>query len=341
MKSNRRGPLRGACALLLLPLFVLQACRGGTGESAGDAGGARNSGGEAGEAGSIRIVLVTHGQSSDPFWSVVSTGAREAAEELGVRVEYQAPGTFSMVEMSQLIEAVVASGPDGLAVSIPDGNALGPSIHTALEAGVPVISLNSGDDVFRELGLHTHIGQPEYEAGYAAGERLVAAGVGRALCVNHEVGNVALDARCRGLEDAIIEGGGSARVLSVDLADPEDAQQRIVGALIRAPGLDGILTLGPAGAVPALAALEASGREKDLALGTFDLSMRVLEAIRDGRMRFAIDQQPYLQGYLAVVLLTKLIEIGVVPEGVIRSGPAFVTADNVAAVIGLVERGVR
>lgn len=333
--------MRGACALLLLPLLVLQACRGGTGESTGDAGDAANPGDGAGGAGSARIVLVTHGQSSDPFWSVVSTGASEAAKDLGVRVEYQAPGTFNMVEMSQLIEAVVASGPDGLAVSIPDGDALGPSIRAALEAGVSVVSLNSGDDVFRELGLRTHIGQPEYEAGYAAGERLAAAGVGRVLCVNHEVGNVALDARCQGLEDALSEAGGSARVLSVDLADPEDAQQRIVGALIRAPGLDGILTLGTAGAVPALAALEASGRGGDLALGTFDLSMRVLEAIRDGEMRFAIDQQPYLQGYLAVVLLAKLIEIEVVPEGVIRSGPAFVTADNVAAVIGLVERGVR
>jgi simple sugar transport system substrate-binding protein len=327
----------------LLWLLALAAC-GSPGEHGEDVG-ATDRGEPVARAETPRIVLVTHGQSADPFWSVVATGARDAGAELGLRVEYQAPGTFNMVEMSQLIDAVVASRPAGLAISIPDGDALAPSIRAASATGIPIISINSGARVFRDLGLRAHIGQPERDAGFAAGRRMAEAGVTRALCVNHEVGNIALDSRCAGLEDGLRQSGGSVRVLAVDLADPEDAQQRIRGALAREPGIDGVLTLGPAGAVPALAALamlRASGaRDATLELATFDLSLPVLEAIREGEMSFAIDQQPYLQGYLAVVLLHKAIQIGAVPDGVIRTGPAFVTGDNAADVIRLVGRGVR
>lgn len=330
----------------LVWLLALAAC-GSPGEHGehGEDVGATGRGDPTARAETPRIVLVTHGQSADPFWSVVATGARDAGAELGLRVEYQAPGTFNMVEMSQLIEAVVASRPAGLAISIPDGNALASSIRAASATGIPILSINSGARVFRDLGLRAHIGQPERDAGFAAGRRMAEAGVTRALCVNHEVGNIALDSRCAGLEDGLREAGGSVRVLAVDLADPEDAQQRIRGALARDPSIDGVLTLGPAGAVPALAALAmlraSGGRDATLELATFDLSLPVLEAIREGEMSFAIDQQPYLQGYLAVVLLHKAVQIGAVPDGVIRTGPAFVTRDNAAEVIRLVGRGVR
>jgi simple sugar transport system substrate-binding protein len=324
-------------------LLALAAC-GSPGERGEDIGAA-DRGDPTAQVETPRIVLVTHGQSADPFWSVVATGARDAGVELGLRVEYQAPGSFNMVEMSQLIDAVVASRPQGLAISIPDGDALAPSIRAAAAAGIPILSINSGARVFRDLGLRAHIGQPERDAGLAAGRRMAEAGVTRALCVNHEVGNIALDGRCAGLEDGLREAGGSALVLAVDLADPEDAQQRIRGALARDPGIDGVLALGPAGAVPALAALAmaraSGGLDTTLELATFDLSLPVLEAIREGEMSFAIDQQPYLQGYLAVVLLHKAVQIGAFPDGVIRTGPAFVTGDNAAEVIRLVGRGVR
>jgi simple sugar transport system substrate-binding protein len=333
----------------LILLLALAACgspgeRGRDGER-GENVGATDRGDAIARAETPRIVLVTHGQSADPFWSVVATGARDAGTELGLRVEYQAPGTFNMVEMSQLIEAVAASRPEGLAISIPDGDALAPSIRAAAAAGIPILSINSGARVFRDLGLRAHVGQPERDAGFAAGRRMAEVGVTRALCVNHEVGNIALDSRCAGLEDGLREAGGSMLVLAVDLADPEDAQQRIRGALARDPGIDGLLTLGPAGAVPALSAVAvmrtSGGLDTTLELATFDLSLPVLEAIREGEMSFAIDQQPYLQGYLAVVLLHKAIQIGAFPDGVIRTGPAFVTGDNAAEVIRLVGQGVR
>lgn len=291
----------------------------------------------------VRIVVVTHGQASDPFWSIVANGVADAAEDLGVRVDYQAPVTFDMVRMSEMIDAAVVARPAGLVVSVPDADALGASLRAAVQAGVPVLSINAGADAWRSLGLLAHIGQTEYESGFAGGERLAGAGARSVLCVNHEVGNVSQDERCRGLADALAAAGGETTVLAVDLADPDDAQQRVANALATRPALDGVLTLGPGGAVPTLAALRETGRLESIAFGTFDLGPEVLEALRDGDMRFAIDQQPYLQGYLGVVALVKYLETGTIPGGgeIVRTGPSFVTQATAADVMRLTEQGIR
>lgn len=314
---------------LLLLLLALTACQ----PAADDDGSAR--------AG-MRIVFVTHGQSADPFWSVVSNGARDAADDMGVSVQYQAPSRFDMVEMANLIRSATAARPDGLVVSIPDPAALAAAIQAAVAADIPVVSINSGADAYRELGVLVHVGQTEYEAGFAGGERLARAGVQRALCINHEVGNAAQDQRCRGLADALAQAGAAATVLGVNLADPDDTQQRIANALRGDAAIDGMLTLGPAAADPALAAVQAA-RPGGFAFGTFDLTPRVLEALRDGTMLFAIDQQQYLQGYLPVIMLVKYLETRTLPGGgdIIRTGPGFVTRDAAEAVIELTARGIR
>jgi simple sugar transport system substrate-binding protein len=299
-------------------------------------------GGNAARA-AIRIVVVSHGQASDPFWSVVANGIDAAASDLGVRVEYQAPVSFDMVHMSQLIDAAVASRPRGLVVSVPDPAALGSSIRAAIAAGIPVFGVNSGADAWKSLGLLGYIGQTEYEAGRGAGERLAAAGARRVVCVNHELGNVSLDERCRGLADGLRAAGANSTVLAVDLADPDDAQQRVAGALAADTSLDGILALGPGGAIPVLAALRTSGHAGTTHFGTFDLDPDVLRAVQNGEALFAIDQQPWLQGYLSITLMTAFLETGTLAGGgdIIRTGPSFVTADNVATVLELTERGIR
>ncbi|MGD2123099.1 MAG: sugar ABC transporter substrate-binding protein [Gemmatimonadota bacterium] len=291
----------------------------------------------------FRFVAVTHGVAADPFWSVVANGMEDAGQELGVRVDYQAITTFDMVDMSHLIDASVASRPHGLVVSVPDVDALGPSIRAAVEAGIPVISINSGGHAFQRLGVLAHVGQPEYEGGRQSGQRLVAAGTNHALCVNHEVGNVALDLRCQGLEEAMTGAGGEVSVLAVDLTDPEDARQRVRGALLSDPSLDGILTLATAGAEPTLQALQELGLTGEIPFGTFDLSPRVLESLMEGGMLFALDQQQYLQGYLPILFLTKYLETGTIPGGgaTIPTGPRFVTAENAEAVLRLTEEGIR
>lgn len=290
----------------------------------------------------LRFVVVTHGQASDPFWSVVQNGVAQAGKDLDVDVEYQAPSTFDMVAMSQLIDAAVATKPDGLVVSIPDADALGPAVKRAVDAGIAVISINSGSDVAKELGVMIHVGQTEYEAGYGGGEKMAEAGVTKAICVNQEVGNAGLDARCKGFTDAITKAGGSVSVLSVDLNDPTGSQQRIGAALTSDSAVNGILTLGPTGAAPALAALNEAGQTGKIQLATFDLSPDVLQAIQDGNMLFAIDQQQYEQGYLPIVLLYLYkTNLNTVANPVLMTGPGFVTKDNAARVVELSKAGTR
>jgi simple sugar transport system substrate-binding protein len=290
----------------------------------------------------LRFVVVTHGQASDPFWSVVQNGVAQAGTDMGVEVEYQAPTTFDMVQMAQLIDAAVASDPDGLVVSVPDADALSQSIEAAVAAGIPVITINSGSDVSQEFGALTHVGQTEYEAGVGAGERMAEEGVTNALCINQEVGNAGLDARCEGFTDAITEAGGTVEVLAVELNNPTEAQQRIEATLSSNSDINGMLALGPTGAAPALAALQSAELTDSVSLATFDLSPEVLQAIADGEMLFAVDQQQYLQGYLPIVLLTLYqTNLNTIANDTLMTGPGLVTQEEAERVIELAEEGTR
>jgi simple sugar transport system substrate-binding protein len=286
----------------------------------------------------MRFVVVSHGQAADPFWSVVKNGVDQAAEDLGVTVEYRAPDTFDMVQMSQLIDAAVASQPDGLVVSIPDAEALGPSIENAVASGIPVVSMNSGSDVREALGVAVHVGQTEYEAGLGGGKRMAAAGVTKAICVNQEVGNVALDLRCEGFADGL--EGAEVEVLAVSM-DPTEIGNAIKAYISANPDTDGVLTLGPSAGEPAMAALEEIEALDQVKFGTFDLSPGVLRAIDEGKMLFAIDQQQYLQGYLPIQFLRLYNLYGLMPAGTVMTGPGFVTQDNAAQVIELAAKGIR
>lgn len=283
----------------------------------------------------IRIVVVSHGQAADPFWSVVKNGVDQAAKDMNVRVEYRAPETFDMVRMAQLIDAAVASRPSALVVSIPDAKALEKSITAAVKAGIPVISMNSGSDVAEKLGVLLHVGQTEYEAGLGAGKRMKAAGVKNAICINQEVGNVALDLRCKGFFDGL---GIKPNVIPVKIGDPTGIKNAVAAALQKDPTIDGVLTLGPTAAEPVLQAIEG----KKLVFGTFDLSPAVLKALSEKKMAFAIDQQQWLQGYLPIVILANYIRYGLLPaNNVILTGPGFVTPENAAQVIDLSKKGIR
>jgi simple sugar transport system substrate-binding protein len=284
------------------------------------------------------IIVVSHGQANDPFWSVVKNGVDYAAEQTGANVSYRAPETFDMVAMGQLIDAAVNQEPDGLVVSIPDADALGPSIERAVRAGIPVISMNSGADVADELGALLHVGQAEFDAGKAAGEKLAEMGGTVGLCVNQEVGNVALDQRCEGFEAGF---GGEVTVLPTS-NDPGDVEAKVRAALDSNPDIDSVLALGASTAgEPTLAAARSSGRIEDLNIATFDLSAGFLEAIAAGEAAFAIDQQQFLQGYLPVVFLALNAEFGLIPGGNVPSGPNLITQEKAQQVVELSAKGIR
>ena len=289
-------------------------------------------------AAQTKIIVVSHGQQNDPFWSIVKAGVDAAAEDTGASVQYRAPATFDMPEMAKLIDNAVSAKPDGIVVSFPDASALGKAVQNAIRRGIPVISMNSGSDEYYKYGIAAHVGQTEFEAGLGGGRKMKEAGVTNALCVNHEVGNVALDLRCEGFAEGL---GGSVDVIDTGGNDPTSVRTAVAGKLKSNPQIDGILTLGPLSALPTLRVLKEQNKLGAVKLASFDLAKDTLQATRDGDMLFLIDQQPFLQGYLPVAMLVQHAKYAVIPAGVVMTGPGFVTRDNAAKVIDLSGQGFR
>ncbi|WP_028061501.1 substrate-binding domain-containing protein [Candidatus Solirubrobacter pratensis] len=286
--------------------------------------------------GSVRIAVVTHGPASSKFWAIIRNGVEAASRTLDVLVDYRAPDVYSAQRMSELIDEAVASRPDGLVVSVPEP-AVAPAIRRAVEAGVPVVSINSGASLYKKLGVLAHVGQLEDRAGLEAGRRLAKLGVRRALCVNQQIGNTGLDARCAGLARAMRAAGGSSRVVGV--TDDAPGTPRRIAEAVAKDGATGVLCMN---SVTGLAAAEAL-RGRRVEIGTFDLGPDVLRALEAGRIAFAVDQQPYLQGYLPIEMLAQRVRYGLFPaEGdVVATGPHFVTEADAPKAMELSRRSIR
>lgn len=288
------------------------------------------------------FIFVSHGQANDPFHTIVKNGAFKAAADLDVTVDYRAPQTFDMVQMAQLIDAAANQKPDGIIVTIPDPEALGPAIKRAVDAGIPVIAVNSGlergDQLIKDLGVLLYIGQDERLAGVRAGEQLKGLGGKKAICINPEVGNVTLDVRCEGF----LEGfGGEVQILPTRI-DPADIEAKLRAALSSDATVDTVMGLSaPFGGEQAVNVIGELGLEGKVHAGTFDLSAGVLKALDEGKIAFAIDQQPYLYGYLAVTMLTLYNNDGLLPATNVLTGPRMLTKGMGANVIALSEKGIR
>ena len=278
-----------------------------------------------------RFVLVSHAPDSDSWWNTIKNAITVAGGQMGVEVEYRNPPTGDLADMARIIEQAAASNPNGIIATIADYDVLSGPLSNAVAKGIPVITINSGtEEQSKKIGALMHVGQPEYDAGKGAGEKAKAAGVTSFLCVNHYITNPASVERCQGYADALgVELGGQM----IDSGqDPAEIKSKVMAYLQGNPDTNGVLTLGPTSAHPTLAALEDMGKSGTIHFGTFDLSGEIAEAIKGDVIAFAIDQQPYLQGYLPVVILTNLARYGVVPGNSINSGPGFVTKGNIALV---------
>jgi simple sugar transport system substrate-binding protein len=283
----------------------------------------------------VDIIVVSHGQANDPFWSVAKNGVDKACKDMKISCSYTAPATFDMVEMAKMINNAVSQKPKGIVITLPDAAALGKSVKNAIAAGIPVISMNSGSDDYMKLGISAHVGQTEFEAGVGGGQKMKAAGGKKALCVNHEVGNVALDRRCAGFKKGF---GGSVEILGTS-NDPTEIQKAVAAKL---GGVDTILTLGAGlSGEAALKALESAGKVGKVKLGTFDMSPGMLKAAAAGKVEFLIDQQQYLQGYLPIAIFAQYMRYGTMPAGVVMTGPGFVTPKNANSVIKWAAQGYR
>ena len=278
-----------------------------------------------------RFVLVSHAPDSDSWWNTIKNAIKVAGEQMDVKVEYRNPPTGDLADMARIVEQAVASNPNGLIVTIADFDVLSGPIEKAVRKGIPVITINSGThEQSRKLGALLHVGQPEYDAGKGAGLRAKDAGVTKFLCVNHYITNPASVERCTGFADGLGVELGNQMIDSG--MDPGEIKNKVIAYLRANPDTNGVLTLGPNSAHPTIAALGTMKLSGKIFMGTFDLSGEIAAAVKEGTIAFAIDQQPYLQGYLPVVILTNLARYGVVPGNNINSGPGFVTKKNIALV---------
>jgi simple sugar transport system substrate-binding protein len=279
-------------------------------------------------------VLVSHAPDSDSWWNTIKNAMALAGEQMDVEVEYRNPPTGDLADMARIIEQAAASGPDGIITTLADPDVLSGPIRNAVDSGIDVIIMNSGTpDLAREVGALMYVGQPEYDAGYAAGQRAADDGVGSFLCVNHYISSPSSTERCQGFADGLGVELGDQMIDSGQ--DPGEIQNRVMAYLNSNPDTDAVLTLGPTSADPTILALEEMGLAGDIYFGTFDLGGDIVEAIRDGVIEWGIDQQPFLQAYLPIVVLTNYHRYGVLPGNNINSGPGFVTAGDLELVAEL------
>ncbi len=281
--------------------------------------------------------MITHSDDG-PFWSVVNRGMDAACEDLGVTCVW-VPGNNDANVMVQGIEGAIGEGTDGIAASLPDPAALVPALQAAVADGIPVVTLNSGANDYQEIGALTHVGQTEFIAGQAAGNRFNDAGATHVLCGQQEQNNIGLTERCAGLEDTF---SGTVTTDFMDLDADTAAQQAAINAAMAADdSIDGFLGVGPVITMSGVRAAGDLGR--DVIVGGFDLTPELLGAIEAGDVLFTVDQQQYLQGYLPILTMyLNQTNQNVIGGGLpILTGPGFVTADNAADVLALSEAGTR
>jgi simple sugar transport system substrate-binding protein len=326
LRSRWAARLAGTAAAGLVATLALTGC-----SDDGDGGG--------GGGGDYTFAVISHASSGDKFWDVVKNGAEQAGKDLGVEVKYQGDGDPQ--RQSQLIDQAVSDKVDGLVVSMANPDALQESIKKAVDADIPVITINSGGDRSAEFGAITHIGQTESVAGEAAGKRLAEGGAKHVVCVIHEAGNVGLEERCAGAGKALQAAGATIENLQVNVTDLADATAKMAAKLQSDKTVDGLLTLNNGVATAAVSSVQQAGSQAKI--GTFDLDSDVISGISDGKISFAVDQQQYLQGYLPISFLLLYKTNGNIVGGgqPVLSGPGFVDKDNADTVAKYAKNGTR
>ncbi|MFE7447260.1 substrate-binding domain-containing protein [Streptomyces chartreusis] len=331
MKTPPLSPARVRVAVLpAAACLLLTGCSAVGGSD--DASGAETAGGAR-----LKITLITHGGEGDAFWELVQKGAQVAAAKDNVELTYAADD--DPASQAELMRDAIRQKVDGIAVTLAKPTAMAGPVAEARAAGIPVIGLNSGIDEWKSAGLLEYFGQDESVAGRAVGDKLDDLKAKHALCVIHERGNVALEARCAGVKKAF---GGETENLYVDGTDMDAVTATVGARLTQNPDIDEVVMNGAQFALAAVKSVDQTRSKAHVA--TFDLNKDLVKAVQDGNVQFAVDQQPYLQGYLAVDSLWLYRTNGNTlggGEAPVLTGPAFVTKANVASVANFADNGTR
>ena len=283
------------------------------------------------------IAMITHGVPGNAFWDVVRRGAETAAAKDNIELRYssdpQAPNQVN------LVQSAIDSKVDGIAVTLAKPDAMAAGVRAALDAGIPVVGLNSGFDAWQEMGVQQYFGQDEKIAGQAAGKRLSDEGARRVLCIIHEQGNVSLESRCAGVTETLT--GGTVEILNVNSQDPPSVEAALTAKLQQDPSIDHIVTLDSS--IGHIAVQSKATVGTDATIVTFGADPELVKEIKNGDVAWANDQQPFLQGYLAVDSLWLYLNNGNTIGGgqAVLTGPTFIDKSNIDAVSEYATNGTR
>ncbi len=306
-------------------------------------GGARNeeaAGGGGGTAGGVdtqryTIAMITHEQPGDTFWDKIRGGAEDAAQALNIELRYA--NNNAAPEQATLVQNAIDSQVNGIAVTLAYPDAVGPAVLAARQAGIPVVAFNSGIDQYQKFGALMYFGSDEQLAGRTAGERIAAEGGGKAICIVQEQGHVALETRCAGVK----QGLPNTENLNVDGTNLPAVQATIAAKLQQDPAVTHIVALGAPYALAATQAKADAGSQAKIV--TFDLNADVAQRIQAGDIDFSIDQQPYVQGFMAVQSLWANLSNGndIGGGGPVLTGPSFVDRDNIGQILPYAQNNTR
>ena len=302
-----------------------------TGSTANGAGG----GGQVATTKRYTIAMITHEQPGDTFWDKIRAGAEAAAAKDNIDLKYSSDPDAT--KQAGLIQNAVQSKVDGIATTLVTPDALKGAVKEATDAKIPLVGFNAGIDAYKSLGALMYFGSDETLAGQAVGAKLAASGAKHPLCVIQAQGSVALEARCAGVKSKI----AATENLDVNGADQNATQTTIQAKLQQDPSIDSVVTLGAP--IAMLAIKSISGAKSKAKLVTFDLNAQAAAAIKSGAIQFSVDQQPYLQGYLAVdslwLYLTNGNDIG--GGNAVLTGPSIVDSSNIGAIITYANNNTR
>ena len=282
------------------------------------------------------FAMITHAQPGDTFWDIIRKGANAAAAKDNVKLVYLADPDAN--KEAQLIQNVTQQKVDGIALTLAFPDAEAANVKAAQAAGIPIVGFNAGVDQWKDMGLLGYAGQDETVAGKAVGDQLNKEGAKSVVCLDQQQGAVQLEARCNGIKSTF---KGDMQVLYVTGYDMPTVKSRVQAKLQQDPNIDYIVTLGAPFAPTVLDAITAAGSKAKV--GTFDMTPRVIDMIAQGKVQWAVDQQPYVEGYEAVDMLWLYLTNGdtVGGGGPVLTGPFFVTKDNSATVAMFAKAGKR
>ncbi|WP_215450072.1 sugar ABC transporter substrate-binding protein [Streptomyces sp. ATCC 21386] len=332
-RSRRVAPFFAMAAASAL---LIAGCSSDSGGKKAEEGGSNAAAGKA-DTPQMTVAMVTHAGQGDTFWDIVRKGAQTAADKDNVKLVYS--NDPNAANQANLVQNAIDQKVDGIAVTLAKPDAMKDVIAKAEKAGIPVVGLNSGMEVWQEQGLLSFFGQDEQVSGEAFGKKLNETGAKHAVCVIHEQGNVSLEARCAGVKKTF---KGKTENLYVNGTDMPSVKSTVTAKLKQDTSIDEVVTLGAPIALTSVQSVDDAGSKAKVA--TFDLNKELTDAIKAGDIEFAVDQQPYLQGYLAVDSLWLYKANGNYSgggEAPVLTGPAFVDKDNVDQIAKFAAKGSR